>query len=167
MCVVHVLDSIITQDAPLQAAIALVKQNLVKRNNFKEAAAEIVPNCPVKHAQKASNSTLKHQAAEISAAEGCHVPRKQARGLTGVEFWFCKNHECKELDKSHKKEPASGGRLLKAKQPQRQARPSAKRTTTTMRMPMWQWQQPSRWQSKQKLKKQDPRLLQRTMQLAL
>ena len=103
--VTFLLDAIECNDAPLQAAMALVRNDTGpggKMNDFESTASFLVPHCPV--ARKRADATPgKRTAAEISATSGNATP-KSGIGKTGVHLRFHTTKEYKELTPEQKQE---------------------------------------------------------------
>ena len=106
----YLLEAIVTSDAPLQAAMALVKNDTAatgKMNDFESAAAFLLPEDPV-----AKRKTLdqKREIAEISGLEGVigstqgGGTTKASKGKTGVELRFYKQSEYGKLTDDQKME---------------------------------------------------------------
>ena len=114
--VTHLFDNIQCNDASLQAAMALVRNDkdlTGKMNNFEDAASFIIPHDPVAKKQRA---TTKRDLANVAGteAEGQKKPKSAASisststkpsiGKTGVEFRFYKKPEYRKLSKEQKSE---------------------------------------------------------------
>ena len=113
--VTHLLDNISCEYAPLQAAMALCRNDTApngKMNDFEATASFIIPHDPV--AKKQASQKRPH--AQISEAEGsdskrdakvvriADVSTKKSIGKTGVELRFYKRDEYKKLSKEQKDE---------------------------------------------------------------
>lgn len=117
--VTHLLDNIECGDAPLQAAMALVRNDTAttgKMNDFEATASFILPHCPV---AKKRQTPHKRPQAEISSTN--LNPSKPRVGTTGVELRFHTKAEYRNLRKDQKDElrtyrdkqqEAGHGRLL-------------------------------------------------------
>ena len=96
----YLLDAIETSDAPLQAAMALIRNDTApngKRNDFEAAAAFLLPHDPV-----AKKRQTKRPHAEIS---GVDTPKiKSGIGSTGVEFRYHTYAEYAKLTTEQKAE---------------------------------------------------------------
>ena len=107
--VTFLLDAIECNDAPLQAAMALVRNDTGpggKMNNFEATASFLMPHDPVARTRKGNGS--KRGIADISSvATGNPSKNKQLRsgiGKTGVEFRFYKTKEYNRLTPEQKEE---------------------------------------------------------------
>ena len=112
----YLLDGIECSDAPLQAAMALVRNDDAvngKRNDFEATALFIVPHCPIARKHSTGNKCGmaqildavgkddKQPPAEVGAVSGS---KKVSFGKTGVEFRFYKKQEYEKLSDTQKKE---------------------------------------------------------------
>ena len=98
--VTYLLDSIECDYAELQAAMALVRNEDEKRNNFEATAAFLLPHCPVAKKRNA-NATRKLQA-QVSEVNVDGTMLCSGIGKTGVEFWYYTKQEYKQLSKEQK-----------------------------------------------------------------
>ena len=96
----YVLEAIETNDASLQAAMALVRNDTAptgKRNDFEAMASFLLPHDPV-----AKKRAAKRPQGEISAIDSSTI--KSGIGSTGVEFRYHTQSEYKKLSKDQKTE---------------------------------------------------------------
>ena len=96
----YLLDAIENDDASLQAAMALIRNDTApggKRNNFEAAAAFLLPHDPV-----ARKRATKRGQADVSAIDSSTI--KSGIGKTGVEFRYHTKAEYKKLTKEQKTE---------------------------------------------------------------
>ena len=104
--VTYLLDAIECNNAPLQAAMALVRNDngpTGKLNDFEATASFLLPHDPV---AKKRTSTGKRPAAEISDASGSElrVQPKTGIGRTGVSLRFHTKDDYNELNPDQKEE---------------------------------------------------------------
>jgi hypothetical protein len=106
--VTYLLDGIQCNDAPLQAAMALVRNDTDpdgKMNDFEATASYLLPHDPV---SKKRIAGTKRGVAEISDTSGIEASSstagKLARGQTGVEFRFHERAEYSQLSSEQKEE---------------------------------------------------------------
>ena len=131
--VTHLLDNIQCDYAPLQAAMALVRNDNTpptgntaggKMHNFEDAVSFIIPHDPV--IKKRANA--KRPQANISGAEGqddktkdeatiSSTSTKASKGKTGVEFRFYKRKEYEQLTGEQKHELWEWQKSNKSKKP--------------------------------------------------
>lgn len=107
--VTYLLDAIECNDAPLQAAMALVRNDTGptgKMNDFEATASFLLPHDPV--AKKRQAQGTKRNIADISSASSSSAGPKQKLksgiGKTGVEFRFYKAKEYAKLTEAQKQE---------------------------------------------------------------
>jgi len=106
------MDAIGCNDDPLQAAMALVRNNLAKMNSFEETASFLLPHCPV--AKKRTSGSKRNIAniSDLSASDEKEPDKKQFSGKSpkkgigksGVHFRFYGLEEYKKLSKAQKEE---------------------------------------------------------------
>ena len=100
----YLMDGIQCNDAELQAALAAIRMDTVgpnaKRNNFENAAAFLLPTCPVAKKRKSNNT---NRTATISGV-GAEAGTKAGVGKTGVELRYYKKAEYKQLSEEQKVE---------------------------------------------------------------
>jgi hypothetical protein len=106
--VTYLLDAIHCNDAPLQAAMALVRNDTGpagKMNDFEATASYLLPHDPV---SKKRTAGTKRGMAEISDTFGADTSStsagKPASGRTGVEFRFYERAEYSQLTSEQKEE---------------------------------------------------------------
>ena len=103
-CVGYLLDAIETNDALLQAAMALVCNNDNPTNgnisNFEATATCLLPHDPV--AKKIKNNPARHNNAEISAIDSTKL--KSGVGATCVNLRYHKRDEYLNITAEQKKE---------------------------------------------------------------
>ena len=117
--VTHLLDNIQCDDASLQAAMALVRNDRAvapvpgKMNNFEDAAAFIIPHDPVAKKRRATQKRNQVTVASADAEENkrqksealiSSTSAKTSVGKTGVELRFYKRKEYNALTKEQKHE---------------------------------------------------------------
>ena len=112
--VTHLLDNIQCDYAPLQAAMALVRNDrgpTGKMNNFEDTASFIIPHDPVskKRPNKRDHSNISSSEAKDNSSKNSEISIssasvKPSTGKTGVEFRFYKKREYKELTAEQKSE---------------------------------------------------------------
>ena len=114
--VTHLLDNIQCDHAPLQAAMALVRNDRDpngKMNSFEDTASFIIPHDPV---VKKKRNDQKRNPSAIAAVQGDETKRvktdanvssvssKPSTGKSGVELRFYKNDEYAKLNKEQRAE---------------------------------------------------------------
>lgn len=106
--VTYLLDAIQCNDAPLQAAMALVRNDTEptgKMNDFEATASYLLPHDPV---SKKRTAGTKRGVAEISDTSGAEASStsagKPASGKTGVEFRFYQREDYFKLTEDQKEE---------------------------------------------------------------
>ena len=113
--VTHFLDNIHCDNPPLQAAMALVRNDmkdngtvLAKMNDFDAAVSFIIPhNTVVSKNNKRSLADISTTNGEASNSRGAQVSSslvKPPKGKTGVELRFYKTQEYRKLSKQQKEE---------------------------------------------------------------
>jgi hypothetical protein len=103
--VTYLLDAIECNDAPLQAAMALVRNDTGptgKMNDFEATASFILPHCPI--AKKRTTSNKRPDVAKVSDATGTEDDGKVGIGKTGVELRYYDLPSYKALSNDQKEE---------------------------------------------------------------
>jgi hypothetical protein len=103
--VTYLLDAIECNDAPLQAAMALVRNDTGatgKMNDFEATASFILPHCPI--AKKRTTSNKRPDVADVSDATGIEDDGKVGIGSSGVELRYYDLPAYKALSKEQKDE---------------------------------------------------------------
>ena len=115
MCVTHLLDKVHFDNAPLQAAMEFVCNDmtdtgtvLAKMNDFEAEVSFIITHDPVvSKKNKKSLPDISTTDGEASNNRGAQVSRssvKPSKGKTGVELRFYKTQEYRNLSKQQKEE---------------------------------------------------------------
>ena len=112
-CVTHFLDKIHCDNAPLQAAMRLVRNDmaytgrvLAKMNDFEAAVSFIIPHDPVvSKKNKRSLADISTTDVEASNNRGARVSSSlvnSSKCKSCVELWFYKTQEYQNLSKQQK-----------------------------------------------------------------
>ena len=127
--VTYLLDAIQCNDAPLQAVMALVRNDTApggKMNDFEATASYLLPHDPV---SKKRTSATKRGVAEISDTTAGDASStsggKPATGKTGVEFRFYERDEYKGLTDEQKEELREHRDNRKARKGGKDSKPKA------------------------------------------
>ena len=108
--VTYLLDAIQCGDAPLQAAMALVRNDTGeegKMNNFEATASFILPHCPVakrKQSTKRGFASISDVTGDTNADVSATSGIRNGIGKTGVELRFYKKKEYDALTREQKEE---------------------------------------------------------------
>ena len=110
----YLMDAIGCNDAPLQAAMALVRNDPAKMNSFEETASFLLPHCPVAKKRTAGSKRDIANISDLNASDekgsdkqvrfsGGKSP-KRGIGKSGVHFRFYGLEEYKKLSRAQKEE---------------------------------------------------------------
>jgi hypothetical protein len=105
--VTYLLDGIQCNDAPLQAAMALVRNDTDptgKMNDFEATASYLLPHDPVSKKRTAGAKRGVAEILDTSGIEASSTAGKLAHGQTGVEFRFYERAEYSQLSDDQKAE---------------------------------------------------------------
>jgi hypothetical protein len=105
--VTYLLDGIQCNDAPLQAAMALVRNDTDptgKMNDFEATASYLLPHDPVSKKRTAGAKRGVAEISDTSGIEASSTAGKLAHGQTGVEFRFYERAEYSQLSDDQKAE---------------------------------------------------------------